>query len=402
MLPIQAHDGVMRTTVGLSTALDARAAATEAALVARDPLMGATPTLAVLFTSPHHAAHARRVLDVVHEFAQPDALVGCVAEAVVAGRREIEREPAVVVWLAVLPRPAETFHMEFLRTPTGGLFGGYQFDKTGTDLHLLLPDPHTFPTHYLFAHLNTHAPGVTVMGGLASGADEPGLTGLFCDAEMFASGAAGVRLPGLRARAVVSQGCRPIGNPYTVTRATGTTITELAGRPPLRLLEEIVSGLSLQERALVSRGLHIGLAIDEYKSELARGDFLIRAVTGADEATGAIGVGDLVDIGTTVQFQVRDAATADEDLRESLQRASVEGRPSGALLFTCNGRGTRMFDMPNHDAAMVSDLLGSVPLAGFFAAGELGPVGGKNFLHGFTASMALFDHEELLGERGNS
>jgi small ligand-binding sensory domain FIST len=168
-------------------------------------------------------------------------------------------------------------------------------------------------------------------------------------------------------------------------------ITGLAGRPPLELLEEIVTHLPLQDQVLVSRGLHIGLAIDEYKSELVRGDFLIRAVTGADEATGAIGVGDLVDVGTTVQFQVRDAATADEDLRESLLRARAEGQPVGALLFTCNGRGTRMFDGPDHDAGLVSDLLGGVPVAGFFAAGELGPVGGKNYLHGFTASIALFD-----------
>jgi small ligand-binding sensory domain FIST len=155
----------VRIGVGLSTAPDARAAATEAALLARDPPMGATPTLAVLLTSPHYANHAQQVLDVVHELARPDALVGCVAEAVVAGRREFEHEPAVVVWLAVLPSAAETFHMEFLRTPTGGILGGYRFGRAGTDLHLLLPDPRTFPTHYLFAHLNTHAPGVTVMGG---------------------------------------------------------------------------------------------------------------------------------------------------------------------------------------------------------------------------------------------
>jgi small ligand-binding sensory domain FIST len=360
-------------------------------LLARDPLMGATPTLAVLLTSPHYANHARQVLDVVHELAQPDALVGCVAEAVVAGRREFEHEPAVVLWLAVLPSAAETFHMEFLRTPTGGILGGYQFGRAGTDLHLVLPDPHTFPTHYLFAKLNADAPGTTVMGGLASGAEEPGLTRLFCDTEIFASGAVGVRLPGLRVRPVVSQGCRPIGSPYTVTHAEGGLITGLAGRPPLELLEEIVTHLPLQDQVLVSRGLHIGLAIDEYKSELVRGDFLIRAVTGADEATGAIGVGDLVDVGTTVQFQVRDAATADEDLRESLLRARAEGQPVGALLFTCNGRGTRMFDGPDHDAGLVSDLLGGVPVAGFFAAGELGPVGGKNYLHGFTASIALFD-----------
>ena len=394
MAPIQGHDGVVRIAVGLSTALDVQAAASEAALLARDPLMGATPTLAVLLASPHHAAHARRLLDVVQQCAYPDTLVGCVAEAVVAGRREVEREPAVVVWLAELPRPAEAFHMEFLRTRSGGLFGGYHFDPAAADLHLLLPDPHTFPTHYLLAHLNTHAPATTVLGGLASGADEPGLTRLFCDDQVFASGAVGVRVPGLRVRAIVSQGCRPIGNPYTVTRAEGTIITELAGRPPLQVLEEIASDMPAQDQVLMSRGLHIGLAIDEYKTELGRGDFLIRAVTGADEATGAMGVGDLVEIGTTVQFQVRDAATADEDLRESLLRAGVAGHPVGALLFTCNGRGTRMFDRPDHDAALISDLLGGVPAAGFFAAGELGPVGGKNFLHGFTAFIALFDGED--------
>jgi small ligand-binding sensory domain FIST len=203
------------------------------------------------------------------------------------------------------------------------------------------------------------------------------------------SGAAGVRLPGLQALPVVSQGCRPIGNPCTVTGARGAIITELAEQPPLRLLEHIVAGLPLREQ--VSRGLDLGLAIDEYTAEYGRGDFLVRAVTGADQETGALQVGDFVEVGATVQFHVRDAVTADEDLRESLLRARVEGQPIGALSFTCNGRGTRMFDVPNHDAVIVSDrdLLGGVPVAGFFAAGELGPVGGKNFLHGFTASMAL-------------
>ena len=382
----------MRIGVGLSTAPGPRTAAAEATLLARDPLNGATPNLAVLVTSPHHAFHARAVLDIVHKFAQPTALVGCVAEAVVAGRREIEGEPAVVVWLAVLPQPAETFHVEFLRTPSGGLFGGYRFDPS-RDLHLLLPDPQTFPTHLLLSHLNTRDPGTSIIGGLAGGAAEPGRATLFYDDKVLASGAVGARLLGLRARSVVSQGCRPIGEPYTVTAAEGPIITALAGRPPLRRLEEIVTGLSVPEQVLVSRGLHIGLAIDEYKTELARGDFLIRAVTGADQATGAIRVGDLVDIGTTVQFQVRDATTADQDLRESLLHARAEGMPVGALLFTCNGRGTRMFDAPDHDASMISDLLGDIPLAGFFAAGELGSVGSKNFLHGFTASMALFDRD---------
>jgi small ligand-binding sensory domain FIST len=384
----------VRIAVGLSTSPDTHDAAAEAALLAREPLTAASPTLGVVVTSPHHAARARDLLDIVQRFARPDALVGCVAEAVVAGRREIENEPAVAVWLAALARPAETFHIEFLRTSTGGIFGGYRFDRDSTDLHLLFPDPHTFPLHLLLDHLNTHSPGTTVMGGVVSGAKEPGGTTLFYENKVLVSGAVGVRLPGVRAHLVVSQGCRPIGDPYTVTRAEGSIITELAGQPPLRLLERVAARLSPAEQALVSRGVLLGVAMVETKAEHTRGDFLMRVLTGADEESGAIRVGDLIDVGTTVQFHVRDAATADEDLHNALLHASVAGRPVGALLFTCNGRGTRMFDVPNHDAALVSELLGGVPVAGFFAAGELGPVGGKNFLHGFTASLALFvDHE---------
>jgi small ligand-binding sensory domain FIST len=383
-----AQDGLVRIAVGLSTLPDTRAAAAEAAMLAREPLIGATPSLAVLITSPHHASQARDVLDLVQGLASPDALIGCVAEAVIAGRREVEHEPAVAIWLAATPQPAETFHMEFLRTRTGGIFAGYRFDRDRPDVHLLLPDPHTFPTHLLFEHLNAHAPGTTVLGGLVSGAAQPRGTTLFHDGKVLESGAVGVRLPGVRADLVVSQGCRPIGNPYTVTAAEGSVITELAGRPPLRLLEEMVTRLPASEQALVSRGLLLGRAIDEYKAEFGRGDFVIRVLTGADERTGAIEVGDVVEVGTTVQFHVRDAATADEDLRESL--LGVPARPVGALLFTCNGRGRRMFDVPDHDAGIVGELLGGVPLAGFFAAGELGPVGGKNFMHGFTASLAVF------------
>ncbi|HEY9378804.1 MAG TPA: FIST N-terminal domain-containing protein, partial [Jiangellaceae bacterium] len=302
---------------------------------------------------------------------------------------EVEDEPAVAVWLAALPQPAETFHMEFVRTGAHGIFAGYQFDRDSTDLHVLFPDPYTFPTHLLLDHLNTAAPSTTVMGGVVSGAVPPGRTTLFHDGKVLDSGAVGVRLPGLRAHPVVSQGCRPIGDPYTVTGAEGSIITELAGRPPLQLIQQLISRLSPTEEVLVSRGVLLGVAMVE-KAELTHGDFLIRALTGADETTGTLQVGDLIEVGTTVRFHVRDGVTADEDLHEALLRAQGMGQPVGALLFTCNARGTRMFDVPNHDAALVTTLLGGAPVAGFFAAGELGPVGGKNFLHGFTASLALF------------
>jgi small ligand-binding sensory domain FIST len=134
------------------------------------------------------------------------------------------------------------------------------------------------------------------------------------------------------------------------------------------------------------QGLHMGVVVDEHKLDLSRGDFLVRNLLGADQSTGALAVGDVVEIGQTVQFQVRDADAADEDLRVLL--GGVEG--DAALLFTCNGRGSHLFGTPDHDAALVGDVLGPVPLAGAFCAGEIGPIGGQNFLHGFTASLAVF------------
>jgi small ligand-binding sensory domain FIST len=389
------HHGGVKIGVGLSTAADGRRAAAEAALAAAEGLAGEPPSLAVLLASPHHADDAAAILAETRRSTGPAALLGCVAGAVVGGLREIEDEPAVVVWLATLPGRAETFHMEFLRTHSGGVFAGYRFDRSGEDLHLLLPDPYTFPAELLLDHLNAHVPGSIVMGGMVSGARGPGGSRLFRDGEVLASGAVGVRLPGWRGVPVVSQGCRPIGRPYTVTAAEGRVITGLGGRPPLERLQETVAALQPDQQVLVSQGVHIGALVDEYVERPGRGDFLIRAVTGADESTGAIEVGDRVELGTTMQFHVRDAASADDDLRAALDRARVAapGPLVGALLFTCNGRGRRMFGVPDHDATLVGELLDAIPLAGFFAAGELGPIGGRNALHGFTASLAVFVDE---------
>lgn len=383
----------MRTAASLSTDPDGRRAAEFAATEARDELAGEEPALALVFASPHHAPVAESVVDVVRRVTDSAPLIGCVAESVVGGAREVEDEPAVAVWLAGVAGEAETFHMEFVRTSEGGVFAGWRFAPTGDGLHLLICDPFTFPADLLLRHLNEHAPGLVLAGGMASGGRAPGESRLFWDGKVLEAGAVGARLPGVRARTLVSQGCRPVGQPLTVTKAQGNVILELGGRPPVERLRETVAALAPPDRELLSQGLHVGRVIDEYKTELGPGDFLIRGVIGADPATGAMQIGDHVGVGETVQFHVRDAATADEELRAMLDRELREmggRRPAGALLFTCNGRGTRMFGAPDHDAGVVSRTLGGIPLAGFFCAGELGPVGGKNFLHGFTASLALF------------
>jgi small ligand-binding sensory domain FIST len=377
--------------VGVSSAPDARQAAVEAAAHARDELAGEAPSLAVLLGSRSHTDNAADLLHAVQEMVKPPALIGCIAQAIVAGRREIEDEPAVAVWLAS-GLAAETFQLDFVRTGSGGLLTGYRFDRTAHDLHLLLPDPYTFPSSLLIDHLNTDLPGTTVVGGVVSGGRGPGDTRLFRDHDVLTSGLVGVRLPGMRAIPIVSQGCRPIGDPYIVTGADGVQITELGGRSPLQRLREIIAGLSPDEQELVSNGLQVGIVVDEHLAAPGQGDFLIRGLLGADPSTGAIEVGDVVEVGATVQFQVRDAAGADKDLRLTVERAGAElpGSPVGALLFTCNGRGRRMFGVADHDASTIEELLGGIPLAGFFAAGEIGPIAGRNALHGFTASMALF------------
>jgi small ligand-binding sensory domain FIST len=257
----------------------------------------------------------------------------------------------------------------------------------------MICDPFTFPPGDLLTHLNEHVPGTTVMGGLASGGLTRRQSRLFLDGRVLSQGAVGVRLPGASADLLVSQGCRPVGDPYTVTRAEANVILELGGRPPLKRLEDLVAALPAGDRELLTRGVHMGMVINEYLAELRQGDFLIRGVLGADPDSGAIAVGDEVQVGQTVQFHVRDAASADEDLRCALERetAALGGRAAaGALLFTCTGRGSHLFAEPSHDAGLLAKALGEIPVAGCFCAGEIGPVGGQNYLHGFTASIALF------------
>jgi len=372
---------------------DAREAARRAVDEARASLGGLPPALAVLFASAHFFDSAEDLAVAVTEQAGPVPLIGCVAEAVAGGPREVESEPAVSLWLAAGLGPVETYAMEFVRTSSGGTFGGYRFDVEPGGVHLMLCDPFTFPAGDLLAHLNDHVPGTVVMGGMASGGLRLRQSRLFLDGRVLAEGAVGAHLPEAEVHPLVAQGCRPVGDPYTTTRAEGNVIFELGGRPPVVRLQELAAALSSRDRELLVQGLQVGLVIDEYRAEPRQGDFLIRSVVGADPESGAIAVGEEIAVGRTVQFHVRDAESADEDLQRTLAReaAVLDGRrAAGALLFTCNGRGSRLFSGPDHDAGLIAKMLGKIPVAGFFCAGELGPVGGQNFLHAFTASIALF------------
>ena len=253
---------------------------------------------------------------------------------------------------------------------------------------VMMCDPFSFPAGHLLAKMNEEAPGMLVIGGVASGVHGEGEARLLLNADVRTAGAICAGISGrVRVWPVVSQGCRPIGGPATITRADRNMIFELAGGRPVERINEIWTNASPRERALMQNGLFLGRVADEYKTEFSAGDFVVRNVVGADAETGVVAVGDVVGVGETVQFHVRDPEAADDALHTLL--TSLDVTPAGALLFTCNGRGSNMFDEPDHDAAMVSKVLGT-PLAGFFANGELGPIGSRNFWHSFTASIALF------------
>jgi small ligand-binding sensory domain FIST len=374
--------------VGLALTNNPVEAARQAVDQANKTLGGAAAQLAVLFASSHFLPYADALVATVANEAGSPPLIGCLAESVVGNGREVESEPAVSLWLGAGLGPVETFSMEFLRTPTGGAFCGYNFEP---GVHLMVTDPYSFPVDSLLSYLNEHVPGALVMGGVASGVTGVGQGGLFLGDQVLAGGCVGVRLAATTGvELLVSQGCRPIGSPYTVTRAEGHMIYELGGRPPLTLLQHLARSLPERDQQLLVNGVHLGLVIDEYQIERGPGDFLIRGVIGADPRSGAIALGDEARIGQTVQFHVRDAHTADQDLKRTLEHGLTGRRVSGALLFTCNGRGSRLFDQPDHDTGLLAKVAGDIPVGGFFCGGELGPVGSKNFLHGFTASIAAF------------
>ena len=362
-----------------------------AAARAAEALDGAPCDLALVFAGRDNVVHAEQGLAAVHERLEPRALAGCGAQGVVATGREIEAGGVVVLAAALGRGRANTFHLEAI--PVGdrqlAITGVPDFESAGAII--MFVDPYTFPTEPLLAEMAGSAPGVPVVGGLAA-ADAPAAA-LFHDADVAHMGAVGLALEGVDVHCCVSQGASPIGPEMVVTAAEENVIHELASKPALdRVMDAIANELTAAEQALATQGLLIGIVIDENRPDYERGDVLGRALVGVDEKARTITVGERVRVGQTVRLHVRDAASADEDLRVALGQAArdLHGPAAGALLFTCNGRGSHMFGVPGHDAGALEHEIGPAPAAGFFCAGEIGPVGNRSFVHGFSTSIALF------------
>jgi small ligand-binding sensory domain FIST len=377
---------------GLATSDSGVDAFAEAAARAALRLGGMPADLVVVFAGQDNLEYADDGLDAVAERLGAGTLIGCGAQGVVGDGREIEAG-GVAVWAASLDKggTAETFHLEALQAGDSVAVAGMPH-LDDADALLLLADPYTFPVESLLGQLALDHPGLPVMGGIASAGGGPGLAVLMHDGRVEREGAVGVVLRGVDVRPCVSQGARPIGPEMVITAGEGNVIEELASRPALERIKEAIGELDQLERALAAQGLLLGIVIDPNQPEYERGDFLIRGLLDVDDDDGSVTVSEQVRVGQTVRLQVRDGDSADEDLREVLTRQLRDLRhpPAGALLFTCNGRGAGMFGVDDHDASALDYAFAGAPAAGFFCAGEIGPVGDRNFLHSFTATMAVF------------
>lgn len=394
------QDGeVARFGDGLGLGPDLVQAAEQAMGGALAPLANRPPDLVCFFVSGSDPGQLAAAAERVGVLSGTAAVLGCSAGGVLGGGRGVEARTAVSVFAAVLPGVrVRSFHLEVLRADAGlAVVGMPETGAQGADadeVAVLLVDPHSFPAGGFLSQANRTLPGLSVVGGLATGPGGPGSVQLFLDGRTVDRGAVGVLLQGSAARTLVSHGCRPIGPSMTVTSAWGNVVQGLAGEPALQRVEKLLADLMPVDQALATSGLQLGVVLDEYAEEQ---DFLVRPILGSDKASGGLVVGEHVEVGRTVRLQVRDADAADASLRAVLathRRDTFDAPSGGALVFSCRGRGRQLFGASyggaDHDPQVVRDQLAAQAVAGFFSDGEFGAVEGRNSLHGFAASILAF------------
>lgn len=388
-----------------SSAVSDSASFTEAVNQASEQILanldGRSPDLAVVFISSHHRPSYFTAPEVLSEALGAKVLIGCSAAGVIGGGQEVERRPGIAISAAILPGvDLSPFHLNQDELPSPDAPPEAWHELLGLQpaecpAIMLLPDPFTLRSDHLLAGLDFAYPSAVKIGGLASGGGQPGANTLFINGKSVRSGAVGVAFSGdLAVETVVAQGCRPIGEPLVVTDSEINVISKLGDRTPIEVLRELFEAAETREKRLIRRSLQIGIIMDRLAQDSSEGEFLIRNVLGADADDGTLAVGELVQEGQVVQFFVRDAQAADEDLRmmleEYIDNLDDDDVPASALLFSCLGRGQYLYGSPDHDTTMFTDMVADIPIAGFFSNGEIGPIGDQTFLHGYSASFALF------------
>ena len=356
--------------------------------------------LAVAFISPHYEESYERVADLMAETLGAKHVFGCSGGGVIGNGLEVEQRAGISITAAVLPNvDINPFHLQVHGLPDLDAGPDKWEDLIGVtadkDPHfVMLADPYSFPVQDLLMGMDYAYPKATKIGGLASGASRQGGNALFLDGEVLRTGAIGLALDGnITVDTVVAQGCRPIGVPMRISKSDRNMLLELDGQAPMEVLQNMLQVLPERDQELIRHSLFLGVVTDELIENPVQGDFLVRNVVGMDQSTGGLAIGEMLKEGQLVQFHLRDAETSADDLQAVLTRYADEHRENdipGALLFSCLGRGQYLYGRANHDTDIFREKLGDVPLGGFFCNGEIGPVSGTTFLHGYTSSFGLF------------
>lgn len=356
-------------------------------------------SLGLVFMTPRYFKQARQILEILRVHARIPLLAGCSSQSLISGGEEIEENAGIALGLYCLPEAdLKAFHFTQEQVEEANGPGYWQMESglgpDQTNGWLAFIDPFHLDSEAWLKGWNEAYPRVPILGGLASGEFSEQTTQVYLNGDVFEEGGVAVSFGGeVRLVGVTSQGCTPIGETWTLTKVDQNVIHEIGNRPAYEVLAETFNQLSPEEQKRARGNLFVGLVINEYLEEFHRGDFLIRNLLGADPRSGSIAVGAAPRLGQTIQFQRRSAAAATEDMNELLARTRTtlgKAPVYGGCLCSCNGRGQGMFGRPNHDAQLVQQRLGPIGLTGFFCNGEIGPVGERSFLHGFTASLALF------------
>ncbi len=370
----------------------------------KNAMGGEALDLAVAFISPHYQDSYEQVADLLADKLGAKQVFGCSGGGVIGNGLEIEQRAGVSITAAVLPDVTiQPFHLQVNHLPD--LDAGP--DKWETLLgvtadrnphFVMVADPFSFPVQDLLMGMDFAFPNSVKIGGLASGAQRQGGNALFLNGQVLRTGAIGLALDGnIVVDTVVAQGCRPVGEPMRISKSDRNMLLELDGQPPMDVLRSLFHNLPKRDQELLGHSLFLGVVMDEFLDAPVQGDFLIRNVVGMDQSTGGLAIGEMLKEGQLVQFHLRDAETSSDDLQAVLGRYAGENRENeipGALLFSCLGRGEYLYGRPNHDSDLFREKMGTVPLGGFFCNGEIGPVSGTTFLHGYTSSFGLFRPKE--------
>jgi len=384
----------------VSTQETIEACVEEAVASVTQQLAGRDADLTVIFVSPHFRTQYRAIPQLLRDRMPVGLLLGCSGGGIIGGGKEIEQKPAFSLTAAHLPGvELQTIQTDTMDLPDPDTAPSVWHEWLGVDVQknpnfIVLADPFSFRAEEFLAGMDFAYARSAKVGGLASGAQAQGGNALYLDDKIYNDGLVGVALSGnIQLDTIVAQGCRPIGQPMSITKCEQFQLLEVDGQPPLEKLEEMVETLNEYDRGLLRTSLFLGIEMDPLKDDPGQGDFLIRNLMGVDQETGSLAIGAPLRQGQLVQFHLRDKVMSAEDLKVMLSRyQNKDGwrEAKGALLFSCLGRGEYLYGQSNHDSDMFKTKMGDIPLGGFFCNGEIGPVGQTTFLHGYTSSFGIF------------